>query len=87
MANIGTDNKTTVQKKNVVTNIRGYFFHHNRAPETKFAVKLDRSGKHEKILKFFEKKGSILKKKNMALIQIPKLDLGMPAIPQLCLHN
>ena len=33
-------------------------------------------GKHEKNLKFFEKKVSISEKKNSAPIPIPKLDLG-----------
>jgi hypothetical protein len=33
-----TDTETTFQRENLVTNSKGYFFHHKRVPNTKFAA-------------------------------------------------
>ena len=35
-----TNTETTFQRKNLVTNCMGYFFHHRRAPKAKFATKI-----------------------------------------------
>ena len=37
-ANTVTDTETTSQRKNLVTDSIGYFFHHKRAPKTKFSA-------------------------------------------------
>ena len=34
-----TKTETTLQRENLFTDIMGYFFHHKRAPKTKFAAK------------------------------------------------
>ena len=34
-----TKTETTLQRENLVTDSMGYFFHHKRAPKTKFAAK------------------------------------------------
>ena len=38
-ANTVTDTETAFQRKNVVTDSKGYFFQNNRAPKTKFDAK------------------------------------------------